>query len=149
MKPVETSYKLAASSKDYRDCLRLAREEGQDVACLHFPTVVARNTQGEVLGFFSTVPDSRYVIAGPLVVRGGRRPVLAMRLMEAYDRVMASVGVTLYYFTVRSDRTDALASERLEAMGMKHWQTRNGISWFRKELINGRQNERASAAAIG
>lgn len=134
MKPTHTSYTLATSSKDYAEChaLELA-ETGAESHAYSFPTVIARR-DGEVIGFFATIPPDKYVIAGPLVIKGGRNPVVAMRLIEAYDVVMRRLGIQLYYFTVDATRTDALSLERMQAVGMQHWETRDGITWMKREL---------------
>lgn len=134
MRPTETSYLLAVSSKDYRDCHQLAQDEGFDGGhSFSFPTVVARRN-GELAGFFATQPADNAVIAGPLVVRGRRNPILAMRLIEAYDRVMRMHGIRLYYFSVAKDRADALSRERLTSLGMRYWEDVDDVFWFKKEL---------------
>lgn len=134
MKPTETSYTLAASSKDYAECHALEyAEHGTESAGYSFPTIIARR-DGEVIGFFATIPPDKYVIAGPLVVKGKRNPVVAMRLIEAYDAMMRRLGIRLYYFTVDATREDAMSIKRLEELGMRHWETTDGIAWMKREL---------------
>lgn len=135
MKPTETVYILAASSKDYADCHTLDyAESGVDHDdTFSFPTVLAKR-DGEVIGFLATIPNKRFVAAGPLVVKGGRNPIVAMRLLEAYDRIMAHCGMKMYYFSVDASRADALSIDRLKELGMQHMETKGNYAWMKREL---------------
>jgi hypothetical protein len=135
MRPIDTTYQLAISSKDYRDCHRLMQaEEGlPDMGALSFPTVMARR-DGKLVGFLSTHNDNRYVIAGPLIVKGMRNPMITLRLVEAYDMIMLAHGIKLYYFSVDANRKDAFSREKLESLGMKFWEQKDDTAWYKKEL---------------
>ena len=135
MHPTETQYLLARSSKDYKLLHDLVESETgkPDTTAYSYPTVFAiRN--GEIIGFFATHQNDRAVIAGPLVIKGGRNPFVAMRLAESYDTVMRMNGIKFYYCSVDAKRTDVFGKGRIESLGLTYWETVDGIAWYKRHL---------------
>lgn len=67
----------------------------------------------QILGYISTRPRDDQFVAGPLyVVPGGNRGLIAMRLGEAYERVLRALGVTEYRFGVDLESKSYLTSCR-------------------------------------
>src|ERR671914_1764118 len=136
MLPRETHYRLAHSPRDYARCHALLRQHGP-VVKLGWPTVLAER-RGEVLGFVSTRPDQRVIVAGPLVVNGTPRPgIVVMRLADAYDRVMRKAGVTSYLFHVEPGNARWL--EMLRDLGAASGfevvaPAEDGGTWIRRRL---------------
>lgn len=133
MHPVETIYQLAGTSGDYRECHHLLRTEGMEDSIFRFPTVIARRN-GVPIGCVGTQDRNDMVVCGPLVIKGGNKPIVAMRLLEAYDLLMQLHGIKLYYFSVAADRTDAFSRKKLEGIGMEYWETVGDYIWFKRRL---------------
>jgi len=128
MIPRDTHYRLACSPADYRRC-RAFLAERMAVHPLSFPTVYAER-DGRVIGVLATQPPKKAIIAGPLAVEG-RSPFTALRLIEAYDRVMREAGVD-YHFHVAV----ANASWRrvVEQMGLRPFHEDEHGVWYRRIL---------------
>ena len=108
MHPSKTTYHLVTDTKQARACYalyRAAEPDGPKIK-LGFPTVYAVR-DGILLGFLSTIPLKRRVVAGPLVIDPTlKKPVItAIRLCEAYEQVLKQAGVTLYTLAVDSHKT--------------------------------------------
>lgn len=96
MHPASTRYRLESSA----DAAQIAALPGGLVP-RKFPTVVAER-EGRILGFLGTHDREDCILAGPLGVRdreGRSRAIIAWRLLQAYEVVLAHAGVSAYYFT--------------------------------------------------
>lgn len=143
MKPLNTKYRLATSSRDYQRCRQLFEEnQGEPPSVrLSFPTVLAER-DGSVIGFLSTHPSSTHIMAGPLEVKGGRNMITFIRLIEAYENVLRAAGVASFMFYTRAEREDSFAPKRVEAykdFGVKFLRFDRGNAVFWKDIQNGQQ----------
>jgi hypothetical protein len=87
---------MANTKEDYEDCEKLMdEEEVSNVTKLEFPTVIARDDDGKIIGFLGSYYHDSMLFAGPLVVRK-RRPRTAMALCENYDHACRAIGLTGY-----------------------------------------------------
>lgn len=138
MKPRNTTYRIAHSSKDYHACRELfAQNHGADPS-VHFqwPTVVAERN-GEVIGFLTTERSHGRIMAGPLEVKGGKNIFIFIRLIEAYTNVMRAAGISFFEFYVPSNRVDIFGPKQLAAyadFGVKFNQYYMGNAFFVKEV---------------
>lgn len=141
MFPRSTKYRLATSPNDYKACRALfAENHGADPDhSLTFPTVLAERN-GEVVGFLSTWDDKKALIAGPLEVKGGKNIFTFIRLIEAYENVMRSAGVTQFLFCTKVARGDSFDPERIkeyERFGVKFLRFDQHQAMFLKEIRHG------------
>ena len=95
-------YRLADCASDYTACHKILKLHGRPADWkLHFPTVVAIK-DNKIFGFLSTVKSSWCVMAGPLEMLDQQlNGIHILRLLEAYEVVLRTMGVTSYCFTVQ------------------------------------------------
>lgn len=112
-------YVMARTPNEFRKAHELMRAEGVEDTPLGFPTVLA--FEGDVVvGLFSTVPKKDTIIAGPMVLKSDRpRKFTALRLMEAYDSIMRTAGVSTY--TTFIERKDKLGMGLMERLPNTEW----------------------------
>jgi hypothetical protein len=92
-------YRLAEGAADYTLCRELMAAEGFPELNIDFPTVMALDEAGEVVGMLGTIPDNDMVLAGPLVLRSDkRRPMLAVRMINLYEMTMRGLGISQFVF---------------------------------------------------
>ena len=104
--PRTTVYRVARSPADFRHCHELMVHTGHQAPIrLHKPTVIARR-EDKLLGFVSSLFYRRkWLVLGHIELAQGRHaPWTSLRLMEAYERVLRSVGIDGYYVLARADR---------------------------------------------
>ena len=94
------SFHVASSTKDYESCHRLMDEEGINRTWgLTFPTIMALDKKGQLVGFLSTRIEKNMIVAGPLVLKSDqRRMFTALRLAEAYESSMRNLGIKTFVF---------------------------------------------------
>ena len=100
-----TRYRLANDATDYTLCRELLAAEGfTEVADIAFPTVMAVDDDGEVIGAMATTPHDDMVLAGPLVLRHDkRRPFTAKQLIQLYETTMRGLGIKSFIFQTIGD----------------------------------------------
>lgn len=130
-KPINTSYLLVTEDKDFQDCADLAEERGISFEKLSYPTIMAKRDD-KIIGFISTWPRDKHIIAGPLAVKLGHAFSM-VRLVEAYDNFIRANGVESYYFTVQATNKNWLKMIH-RATGLVAFQSVNGILWFERRL---------------
>ena len=131
MSPRDTRYRLACSPADYRRA-RAFLAERMEVGRLSYPTVYGQR-DGRVVGVLSTSTDQGAIVAGPLAVEG-RSPFVALRLIEAYDRVMQAAGVSFYHFHVAAD--NARWREVIEQFGLRPFHEDTAGAWYRRDVAH-------------
>lgn len=109
-----TIYRLARPGGEYNTLYKLMEREGLARSKLGWPTVVAER-DGEIIGFLSTHTDGDLILAGPLVIRGGRNPFTFVRLAEAYENMLRLASIRLYFFNV--EKSNSAQVERVKALG--------------------------------
>lgn len=129
-------YYLIRALPDYKLVRQFIRENGggEDDAPLSFPTVVAIDQSGDILGCLSTALQKDLIVSGPLVIKkdiNGYRVVVG--LVDAYDKVMQSLGVTSYIHSVAEENTKWLAMIE-KAYGDKPYAHEQGRYFFVKHL---------------
>lgn len=127
-------YFLIRELSDYKLVRQFIRDQGEPDDSLSFPTVVAVDEAGEILGVLSTDLQKNLVVAGPLVInkkiRGYR---VIVGLVDAYDEVMRGMGITSYVHSVDENNKPWLNMiER--AYGDEPYAKQNGRLFFIKKL---------------
>lgn len=93
-------YAVAKNPGDYQRVHSLLKKEGVPKQVMGFPTVMAFD-DGELVGCIGTHIQKNMIIAGPLVVESSRRRVFTvMRLCEAYQLALASMGIKAFILSV-------------------------------------------------
>ena len=133
MNPHHTTYRLAKPGGEYNRIYALCRRAGGRIrkGDLNFPTVVAERG-GEVIGFVSTKPCTEAVVAGPLVIEGGKNPFVFLRLTEAYENVLRKAGVKVYLHEIDKDRPEHVAM--MERLGFIRWHDAARTVVMKREL---------------
>jgi hypothetical protein len=116
---------------DYRAAHAFLRAQDADEP-LSFPTVVAIRDDA-IVGLLSTQTGQGAVIAGPLVISMARPIFIAIRLIEAYERVLWEAGVRSYRFGI--DATEGKAwADMVQRYGFEPYTEHAGALWFKREL---------------
>lgn len=127
MKPARTRIRLAKAGGEWNRLYALARRAGgrPHKGDFQFPTIVAER-DGEVIGFVSTRIAEGAIIAGPLVIEGGKNPFLFIRLAEGYENVLRAAGVKAYLHQIDKERPEHV--EFMERLGFTRWgETPTGV----------------------
>jgi len=101
-------YRLAKPGGEYNRLYSLMEQEGGKKEPLGWPVVVAEE-HGRAIGFLATYPTEEALIAGPLVIEGGKRPFVFIRLVDAYENLLRLAGVTTYCFRVDKTNTKRIS----------------------------------------
>lgn len=127
-----TKYKVAVTPRDYQICHNLADKEGFLHNTYSFPTIMAIK-EGELVGFISTHIEGESIVCGPLVVKTDRNHAMTLvRLVEAYDLALRSMGIEWYIFhTPKNGKLEQLA----EKIGFKPYEERDGEVFFLRDLM--------------
>jgi hypothetical protein len=131
MRPRETVYRLAKTTRDFQRCHTLCRQQGIDAPRLSWPTVMALR-DAELIGMLSRIPSDKAVIAGPLAVTG-RHPLLTIiRLVEGFDVMLWHAGVRVYHFGVHLTNKEWI--RLLSKLGFEPYTRDQEAAWYRREL---------------
>ena len=131
MRPRDTLYRLAKPNGEWNRIYSLARREGFGVIHPGWPTVVAVRA-GRIVGFLTTHDRDDVIVAGPLVIEGGRNMLMFLRLGEAYENVLRIAGVNAYLLTV--DKGNFQQAERVQVLGGRQIGVDATRLWFRREI---------------
>jgi len=126
MRPRKTKYRLAQRG-DYRKAHKLTGWKAR----MSWPTVVAER-DGELIGVIGTHARRDAVVAGFLYAP---HPIVALRLIEAYERVLRLAGVREYWFSLAKDapeRWRRVVEENPDLVEPRG--ERDGVSWFKRKL---------------
>lgn len=128
-----TSYRLAASPRDYAKAHDLVKAEGIEQAPLSFPTIMAWKGD-ELTGFLSTYISNKAIVAGPLVLKSGANRIWTlMRLIENYERVMREMKIQSYIFSVEKKHKTWL-DKIVEVYVVEPYTEHNGRFWYKRNL---------------
>jgi len=127
-------YYLIRNLTDYKLAREFIRKQDVEDAPLSFPTVVAIDQAGDILGCLSTNSQKDLIVAGPLVIKKGIKGYrIVVGLVDAYDKVMKSLGITRYIHSVDEGNTKWLAMIE-KAYGDKPYAHEQGRYFFVKRL---------------
>ena len=128
MHPKSTEYRLATSD-DMVDIY----EHFDITERIGWPVVVAVR-EDKVVGFLGTQDRTDTVAAGPLEINLENKAFVCLRLVEGYDRVMRSMGLKHYWFSV--DETDAEKwLQQVQELGLYTKIDQTGDhAWYRRDL---------------
>lgn len=100
MLPSNTSYMIADSGQDYKDCHTLMKGTEYESYKLKFPTIMARR-DGQLIALLGTSPNKKAIIAEPLIYGDIKnKHIITLRLAEAYERVLLMANISVYLFHV-------------------------------------------------
>jgi hypothetical protein len=91
---------------------------------------------GHLLGFLATTPSTKAVIAGPLVVAPGlpRPAIVMMRLIEAYEVILAKAGIRAYLFHVETGNPGWRTI--VEEAGHEPFSTDATGAWYQRKVAS-------------
>ena len=126
MHPTITEYRMALN----KDMLSIYENFELD-RHMGWPVVVAER-KGKIIGFLGTQDRKEMVVAGPLEVAIKNKGFVVMRLIEAYDNLMRSLGMKEYWFSVdaknnvkwESQVKDSGFCAKIEDVGEESWYKR-------------------------
>ena len=131
-------YRLAYGH-DYRRCHTLRDAVGFPAQRLSWPTVLMED-EGELVGFLSTAPSQKAIIAGPLIVDPTRGSAwVTIRLIEAYERLLRDAGIHTYLFFVEDVNRgwQCLVRKCLECAALEDYAKTDGKTWYIRRLNHG------------
>jgi len=100
---------------------------------LAFPTVMAIK-DGQLTGFISTHISNDMIVAGPMVIRSGaRRYWTLIRLIEHYENVMRSIGITSYIFSIDAN-DEKWTADIKELYGVDPYAEQEGRKFFVRNI---------------
>lgn len=133
MRPFSTLYRLSEPG-DVHTCKQIWRENKDLFGApqkLGWPTVVAQR-DGRLLGFLSTDPTKKVIVAGPLIVGKNCSAIIVIRLVEAYENIIRP-WVNGYYFHVEKKNSHWLKMIR-KLDFRETGKSRSGF-WFYREFV--------------
>lgn len=101
-------YRLAKPGGEYNRLYRMAEKEGMSNTHFGWPVIVAEEN-GKAIGFLATYDTESALIAGPLVIEGSNRPFVFIRLVDAYENLLKTIGVSVYCFRIAKDNPERIA----------------------------------------
>ena len=123
---------MANGADDYNRAYKLMRAEGIEDE-LAFPTVMAIK-DGQLTGFISTHISNDMIVAGPMVIRSGaRRYWTLIRLIEHYENVMRSIGITSYIFSIDAN-DEKWTADIKELYGVDPYAEQEGRKFFVRNI---------------
>jgi hypothetical protein len=128
-------YNLVATEEEYRKAYDFLREEECKHKRLSFPTIVKKNREDVIEALIGTIESDKAVIAGPMLVHDkGQRPgFTVIRLIEAYEGVLTSMGISSYIFRV--DKENRKFSHNIEMAELVDIFAETSKSiWYKKEI---------------
>lgn len=133
-------FHLASNPGDYAACQKLLKEAELPKQKLSWPTIMAFHDEDGLVGFLSTEIQDKMIIAGPLVIKPGRRRIwTAMRLIETYENAMRNISIKSYIFSAEMGTQLDTGIQRLyETLP---YASRDGRNFYIRKLDNGRQHE--------
>src|SRR5262245_15791229 len=126
MKPRDTTYRLVTRPQEYQRCHQFLKDQGYDEPRLTYPSIMAQRGE-ELIGVLATQPRSDAIVAGPVAVSKGGL-ITAIRLFEAYERLLWHSGVRSYYFGVEKANTSWI--EQLNRFGLIACQVTDEAVWY-------------------
>lgn len=138
MKPSAECY-LVTEPWQYAACRKLWKAAVSKVPALGpvrrfgFPTVMAYKGN-TVIGFLSSYRTAAGLVAGPLVLAPGYGVFTALRLVEAYEKVLTVAGVSSYLFSTDNPAFARVIERTAESAGIKKVLTDGGTTWYSKTI---------------
>jgi len=129
-----TTYRLASTPSDYRECRTLASKTEYD-APMMWPTVMAERDD-KLIGMLGTLKSDEAVIAGPVAFNGigwRERVHTLIAMVDLYDGVMKKAGMVEYLFAIPGHMTRYIAQAK-RYMGDQFAIDDDGEHWFRRRL---------------
>jgi hypothetical protein len=128
MHPSSTNYKLATERDKFAiyDTFDLDR-------ILGWPVVIAER-EDKIIGFMGTQDRKDMIVAGPLEISLKIKGFVAMRLIEAYDKLMRSFGVKEYLFSIDSKDNAKWLKQVHDTGFCTKMDDVEGESWYKREL---------------
>ena len=145
MRPRDTQYRLVTTLPEYQRCHALLKAQGLDDGALSYPTVMALRDDG-VIGLLSTIASHEAIICGPLVVSTPRPIIVALRLIESYENVLRSAGVSQYVFGVDPKASGAWLRLLFKVQLVPYYRDDTAV-WFTRTLAVRRRAEPSAARA--
>lgn len=141
---------MAASEDDYDLCDELCKAEGVRRSMISFPTIMAFDGEDQsLIGFLGTRVEKKMIIAGPLVIKSGRRRIFtALRLCEAYEMSMLNIGISSFIFHVESGSLLDRAIKRYYP-SMEPYAVQDGGAFYIWRMTNERRSQGSSAQRGG
>lgn len=136
--PTRTTYRVATTLADFKACHAVLRANGIDEAeRLQKPAVLAER-DGQCLGFASSRYMHGRLTLGRIQLAGGKhKPWTAMRLFDAYERLLTVYGVTQYLVSVEADNTYLKWFAKLgltQPPNAKLIQDHDGYHWYERYI---------------
>jgi hypothetical protein len=136
------TYAVATTDADYAAVLALLRSSNMPESDLAFPTIMARQ-HGELVGAMGTLIQDDMIIAGPLVLNANRRrPMLAFRLMQAYETAMENIGIRSVILWTEQDGPLAAAIAKATEGRMSPYAVTEGRNWYVWNIADAQRPER-------
>jgi len=124
----KTQYRMA-NQED-----RIQIHESFDLdAPLGFPVYIAIRDD-KIVGFLATQDRKDMVVAGPLQINLEKKAFVCMRLVDGYDKLMKSMGMTLYWFYVDKSTVPKWLNAVKESGICKEFGTEGDNIWFERRL---------------
>ena len=133
--PLETTYNLARSSKDYREANTFLKERGVKHPRLSFPTIIARRTD-EVVGIVSNMQKQKRVTMSMWIDVGEGNGVFTLiRLCSCYDGILKGAGITKYWFWIPTNNGKLLNfCRKLSIYNELEGNSNPNLVWFERVL---------------
>lgn len=138
MRPTHEYY-LVTEPWQYAACRKLWKEVAKTnpsigpVKRFGFPTVAACKGKA-VVGFLSSYYGNNKLIAGPLVLAPGSGAVTALRLVEAYEKVLFVMGAQEYLFATDNPSLIKTLERVSQFVPISKLLTSDNAVWYKRTL---------------
>ena len=133
-----TNYQLARTSADYKACHEFLKASNTEYCGkLKFPTFIAKR-EDKIVAVMGTHPTDKMILVEPLEIQvEGNPSFLMQRLVNLYEGLLVSSGVSTYRFRIRKEHDRYLNVIRQLPALYKELEPENNSSefaWFERRL---------------
>ncbi|MCI0527790.1 MAG: hypothetical protein L0Y56_10155 [Nitrospira sp.] len=133
VKVPRAQYLLARTEQDYAKVQQLLKGTEFERIEVCYPTLMAYR-HGKLVGVLGTRPSDKAVISGPLYVNvpAPQGAFVALRLAEAYEGILRTLGITMYVFSV--DKRNKKQVDLIGRLGIEPYAQRAGKLWYLRRI---------------
>ena len=127
-----TSFNLVTTPNEFKECRAVIRKAGITDGPLTFPTVCARR-DGKIVGVAGRGPGKNAIVLYRLAAITPNPGLLLIKLVEAFEVVLRTAGVTDYL--IAADKTNTKLNQYIERIiGQKPYAESEHDLWYKRSM---------------
>lgn len=128
-----TNFIIASNAADYEVCQMLLDKHDLKRGPMTYPTVMAIRDD-RLVGFVSTWPSEDAIVVGRSAIDVTPSQFLLKRLVEEYEKLLVSFGVTTYFIPIDVDQPHMWG--QMEALLGEPHSVDNDLRWYKRNLVD-------------